>query len=129
MLDIESNIAVISNGSFGKSIDSEEIMEAIKLAKQVNPKLKIEGDLDLETALNPALAKLYPYTNADGNANVLVFSNAQAADAAIKSLTLFGGFKVCAKVVQGFSAPIQVAENNAVSDEIFNLAVIAAAAI
>ena len=68
-------------------------------------------------------------SNADGNANVLVFSNAQAADAAIKSLTLFGGFKVCAKVVQGFSAPIQVAENNAVSEEIFNLAVIAAAAI
>ena len=129
ILDIEPNIAVISNGSFGKSIDSEEIMEAIELAKQISPKLKVEGDLDLETALNPALAKTYPYANADGNANVLVFSNAQAADAAIKSLTLFGGFKICAKVVQGFSAPIQVAENNAASEEIFNLAVIAAASI
>ena len=129
MLDIEPNIAVISNGSFGKSIDSEEIMEAIELAKQTNPKLKVEGDLDLETALNPALAKAYPFANADGNANVLVFSNAQAADAAIKSLTLFGGFKICAKVIQGFSAPLQVAEPEASADDIFNLAVIAAANI
>ncbi len=129
VLDIEPNIAVISNGCFGKSLDSEEIMEAINLAKQANPKLKIEGDLDLETALTPALAKSYPYTNADGNANVLIFSNAQAADAAIKSLKLFGGFKICAKVIQGFSAPVQIAENNALSEEIFNLAVIAAANI
>lgn len=129
VLDIEPNIAVISNGSFGKSIDSEEIMEAIELAKQTNPKLKVEGDLDLETALNPALAKAYPFANADGNANVLVFSNAQAADAAIKSLTLFGGFKICAKVIQGFSAPLQVAEPEASADDIFNLAVIAAANI
>ena len=129
VVDIEPNIAVISNGCFGKSLDSEEIMEAINLAKQANPKLKIEGDLDLETALTPALAKSYPYTNADGNANVLIFSNAQAADAAIKSLKLFGGFKICAKVIQGFSAPVQIAENNALSEEIFNLAVIAAANI
>ncbi len=129
VVDIEPNIAVISNGCFGKSLDSEEIMEAINLAKQANPKLKIEGDLDLKTALTPALAKSYPYTNADGNANVLIFSNAQAADAAIKSLKLFGGFKICAKVIQGFSAPVQIAENNALSEEIFNLAVIAAANI
>lgn len=60
---------------------------------------------------------------------MLIFSNAQAADAAIKSLKLFGGFKICAKVIQGFSAPVQIAENNALSEEIFNLAVIAAANI
>ncbi len=129
ILDIEPNIAVISNGSFGNSLDSEEIVEAIDLVRQVNPKLKVEGDLDFETALSPALAKEYPLSNADGNANVLVFSNIQSADTAIKSLTLFGGFKVCAKVTQGFSAPVQVAENNATSDEIFNLSIIAAASI
>ena len=39
VVDIEPNIAVISNGCFGKSLDSEEIMEAINLAKQANPKL------------------------------------------------------------------------------------------
>ena len=126
-LNIEPNIAVISNGNFGTSLDSELIAEAIDLAKQVNPKLKVEGDLDLETALKPALAKNYPFSNADGNANVLVFSSAQAADAAIKSLKLFGGFKICAKVTQGFSAPLQIAEPDSSADDIFNLAVIAAA--
>lgn len=125
-LNIEPNIAVISNGNFGTSLDSELIAEAIDLAKQVNPKLKVEGDLDLETALKPALAKNYPFSNADGNANVLVFSSAQAADAAIKSLKLFGGFKICAKVTQGFSAPLQIAEPDSSADDIFNLAVIAA---
>ena len=128
-LNIEPNIAVISNGNFGTSLDSELIAEAIDLAKQVNPKLKVEGDLDLETALKPALAKNYPFSNADGNANVLVFSSAQAADAAIKSLKLFGGFKICAKVTQGFSAPLQIAEPDSSADDIFNLAVIAAANI
>ena len=42
---------------------------------------------------------------------------------------MFGGFKVCAKTIQGMSEPVQIAENTASSDEIFNLAVIAAASI
>ena len=85
--------------------------------------------MDLETALNPHAAKHYPLSEADGNANTLVFSTAQAASACIKSLTMFGGFKVCAKTIQGMSEPVQIAENTASSDEIFNLAVIAAANI
>ena len=128
-LDIKPNIAVISNGNFGTSCDTEVITSAIDIAKQTNSKLHIEGDMDLETALNPHAAKNYPLSEADGNANTLVFSTAQAASACIKSLTMFGGFKVCAKTIQGMSEPVQIAENTASSDEIFNLAVIAAASI
>ena len=128
-LDIKPNIAVISNGNFGTSCDTEVIISAIDIAKQTNSKLHIEGDMDLETALNPHAAKHYPLSEADGNANTLVFSTAQAASACIKSLTMFGGFKVCAKTIQGMSEPVQIAENTASSDEIFNLAVIAAASI
>ena len=128
-LDIKPNIAVISNGNFGTSCDTEVITSAIDIAKQTNSKLHIEGDMDLETALNPHAAKHYPLSEADGNANTLVFSTAQAASACIKSLTMFGGFKVCAKTIQGMSEPVQIAENTASSDEIFNLAVIAAASI
>ena len=128
-LDIKPNIAVISNGNFGTSCDTEVITSAIDIAKQTNSKLHIEGDMDLETALNPHAAKHYPLSEADGNANTLVFSTAQAASACIKSLTMFGGFKVCAKIIQGMSEPVQIAENTASSDEIFNLAVIAAASI
>ena len=128
-LDIKPNIAVISNGNFGTSCDTEVITSAIDIAKQTNSKLHIEGDMDLETALNPHAAKNYPLSEADGNANTLVFSTAQAASACIKSLTMFGGFKVCAKTIQGMSEPVQIAENTASSNEIFNLAVIAAASI
>ena len=85
--------------------------------------------MDLETALSPQAVKNYPLSEADGHANTLVFSTSQAASACIKSLTLFGGFKVCAKTVQGFAEPVQVADNSATSDDIFNLAVIAAASM
>lgn len=129
ILGIKPNIAVISNGNFGSSVDAENIASAIELAKQVNSKLHIEGDMDLETALNPQAVKQFPLSEADGNANTLVFSTAQAASACIKSLTMFGGFRVCTKTVQGFSEPVQIADNNATSEEIFNLAVIAAASI
>lgn len=129
ILGIKPNIAVISNGNFGTSCDAEEVAGAIELAKQVNSKLHIEGDMDLETALSPQAVKNYPLSEADGHANTLVFSTSQAASACIKSLTLFGGFKVCAKAVQGFAEPVQVADNSATSDEIFNLAVIAAASM
>ena len=129
VLNIKPNIAVISNGNFGTSCDADVIASAIEIAKQTNSKLHIEGDMDLETALNPHAAKNYPLSEADGNANTLVFSTAQAASACIKSLTMFGGFKVCAKTIQGMSEPVQIAENTASSDEIFNLAVIAAASI
>lgn len=129
ILGIKPNIAVISNGNFGTSCDAEEIAGAIELAKQVNSKLHIEGDMDLETALSSQAVKNYPLSEADGHANTLVFSTSQAASACIKSLTLFGGFKVCAKTVQGFAEPVQVADNSATSDEIFNLAVIAAASM
>ncbi len=129
ILGIKPNIAVISNGNYGSSYDSDEIAEAIELAKQAKPKLQVEGEMDFETALNPSSVKDYPLSTADGNANTLVFNSASAADSVIKSLTMFGGFKVCAKTVQGFSEPVQVASPSASSEEIFHLAVIAAAGI
>lgn len=129
VLDIKPNIAVISNGNYGLSLDSEEIVTAIELAKQAKPKLNIEGDMDFETALNPLAAKNYPLSHNNGDANTLIFNSAAAADSVIKSLTLFGGFKICAKTIQGFSEPVQVAESYATSDEIFHLAIIAAASI
>ena len=85
--------------------------------------------MDFETALNPLVAKNYPLSNNNGDANTLIFNSAAAADSVIKSLTLFGGFKICAKTIQGFSEPVQVAESYATSDEIFHLAIIAAASI
>ncbi len=117
-LGIKPNIAIISNKCANSSFDSDKITEAIKLVKEVNKDIEVKSCVDLETALN---------SPSYDNANVLIFHSGAISDAVIKSLTLFGGFKICTKLVQGYKPCIQVAENNASSDEIFNLSIIAAA--
>lgn len=121
----KAKAAVISNGSFGASYESEEVAAAIDIAKDLNKHIDVEGEMDIETALNPVSALNYPLSSNKGDSNVLVFTNSAAADSVIKTMTMFGGFHIFAKAICGFEKSVQIAEHNADEEEIFHLAVIA----
>lgn len=129
LLGVEPRVAVINNSDFGypDTEDGEKVRWAVDVVRRDSPKLRIDGEMSLDTALNPDIAQKYPLSDINGDASVLVFSQTSAADATIKCLTMAGGYRKAALVIQGFSKPVQIAGADADSEDILTLATIAAA--
>lgn len=131
LFDIKPRVAFINNSNFGYS-DSDasgDIHCAVENFKFRNTKIPADGEMCFDTAVNPAKASEYPLSDIQGDASVLVFPNGAGADASIKALTTFGGFKIVANVLQGFSKPVQIVDAKTDSEDIVTAAMIAAASV
>jgi len=81
---IEPNIALCSNSQFG-DLNSESAIRmraAIAILEKSDCDFIFEGEMQLDTALNPELrARIFPNSKMKGPANVLIFSFAETASA------------------------------------------------
>jgi len=81
---IEPNIALCSNSQFG-DLNSESAIRmraAIAILNNRDCDFAFEGEMQLDTALNPELrARIFPNSKMKGPANVLIFSFAETASA------------------------------------------------
>lgn len=129
LLGMEPKVAVINNSNFScpDTADGEDARCAVEIVKTQAPKLTVEGEMSLDTALDPEAALKYPLAEIKGDATVLVFSRSSAADAAAKCLITAGGYKKAALVIQGFELPVQIAGADTDTEDIVTLAAIAAA--
>src|SRR5690606_13373877 len=93
--DIEPRIAVLSYSNFGSSKGeiSDIIRGAVRLARQINPGLLVEGDIQANVALDIALQReTYSFSALiEGGANTLIFPNLAAGIIAYRLLMEIGG--------------------------------------
>jgi malate dehydrogenase (oxaloacetate-decarboxylating)(NADP+) len=86
----------------------------------------VEGEMQADTAVTPEIAEQdYPWSSIKGDANVLVFANLDAANAAYKLLWRLGGAEVIGPILQGISKPVHVLQRGVDVNDIVNMAVIA----
>ena len=95
---IEPNIALCSNSQFG-DLNSESAIRmraAIAILEKSDCDFTFEGEMQLDTALNPELrARIFPNSKMKGPANVLIFSFAETASAVRNSFkTVSQGIEV-----------------------------------
>ena len=67
---------MLSHSTMGsaKHADVDKVVEAVRIAKEEYPEYKIDGELQLDAAIVPEVAKSKaPNSKVAGNANVLVF--------------------------------------------------------
>ena len=85
---IDPKVAMLSFSNFGstRAQRSDRIEDAILIAREIDPTLKIDGPMQADTALNNTVQEEYPFMNFDGPANVLVLPNLAAANIAYKLL-------------------------------------------
>jgi malate dehydrogenase (oxaloacetate-decarboxylating)(NADP+) len=126
--NMEPRIAMISFSNFGSTRhpESEKVRDAVEILKKRHPDLIVEGEMQADTAIVPEIAKTdYPWSVIQGDANVLIFPNLDAANAAYKLLWRLGGAEVIGPILQGLSKPVHVLQRGVDVSDIVNMAAIA----
>ncbi|MBT8468457.1 MAG: NADP-dependent malic enzyme, partial [Deltaproteobacteria bacterium] len=126
--DIEPRVAMISFSNFGSSRhpDSDKVRHATALARQKCPDLVIDGEMQVDTALNADLRNdVFPFSRLFNRANVLVFPNLNSANVAFKLLRELGEAEVIGPILTGMRRPVHVMQHGCEAKDIVDLAAIA----
>jgi len=126
--NLEPRIAMVSFSNFGSTLhdNTTKVRDAVQILQKRRPDLIVEGEMQADTAVSPEIARQdYPWSAIQGDANVLVFANLDAANAAYKLLWRLGGAEVIGPILQGIAKPVHVLQRGVDVNDIVNMAVIA----
>jgi malate dehydrogenase (oxaloacetate-decarboxylating)(NADP+) len=127
--DINPRIAMLSYSNFGSSKGDipDKTREAVRLAKQKNPELVVEGDIQANVALNTQLQQeTFPFSAlSKEGANTLIFPNLASGNIAYKLLMEIGGAETIGPILLGMKKPVHVLQLGSSIREIVNMAAIA----
>jgi phosphate acetyltransferase len=105
----------------------DKVIEATCLAKQMQPDLQIDGELQGDAALATSVAALKaPNSTVAGQANVLIFPDLQAGNIGYKLVQRFSGAEAVGPILQGMAAPINDLSRGCTTEEIVSMIAITA---
>ncbi len=109
LLEFEPKIALLSFSTKGSASheDTEKVILAAELAKKLAPDLLIDGELQADAALIPAVArKKVKESPVAGQSNVLIFPDLNSGNIAYKLVQYLGRAKAIGPFLQGFAKPV-----------------------
>lgn len=84
----------------------DKIVEAVKKAKEISPGLAADGELQVDSALVPEVAKIKcPTSEVGGRANVLIFPNLNSGNISYKLVQRLANARAVGPMLQGFTKP------------------------
>lgn len=126
---ITPRVAMLSFSSFGSGGDKDENIiksrQAMELVKQKDPTLEIDGEMQVDCALVPSVAKLKaPNSKVAGKANILVFPELTSGNIGYKLIERFGGVQALGPITQGFRKPANDLSRGCKAEDIVVMAAI-----
>ena len=110
LLGTESYVAMLSHSTYGSAAESYErnkVTEALAIARQVDPGLLIDGEMQGDAALVPEVAaSKAPGSPVAGRANILVFPDIDAGSVAYKLTQRLAKAEAYGPITQGLAAPV-----------------------
>ncbi|RKQ31534.1 phosphate acetyltransferase [Oceanobacillus halophilus] len=130
LFDIDPRIAMLSFSTKGsaKSPETEKVEEALKIAKENDSSLVIDGEFQFDAAIVPSVAeKKAPNATIKGDANVFIFPSLEAGNIGYKIAQRLGNFEAVGPILQGLNKPVNDLSRGCSSEDVYKLALITAA--
>ena len=103
----------------------DKVLEALQLAKESDPTLKIDGELQVDAAILPEIgARKAPGSEVAGKANVLIFPDLDSGNIGYKLVNRFAKAAAIGPIIQGLNQPANDLSRGCSVDDIVNVVAI-----
>ncbi|MFO7721183.1 MAG: NADP-dependent malic enzyme [Gillisia sp.] len=129
LFGMEPVIAMISYANFGSSKNerARKVKEAVEILHKSNPELMVDGELQIDFALNKEmLQKKFPFSKLVGKkVNTLIYPNLEAANGTYKLIKELNKSDSIGPIMMGMKKPVHILQLGASVEEMVNMAAVA----
>lgn len=129
LVGAEPKVAFLSHSTMGsaKHADIDKVAAAVKIAKEENPDILMDGEMQLDAAIVPSVGKSKaPNSPVAGQANVLIFPDLDAGNIGYKLVQRLAKAEAYGPVTQGIAAPVNDLSRGCSADDIVGVVAITA---
>lgn len=129
LFGVEPYVALLSYSTHGSASGEsvENIRKALEKVKEKRPELIIDGELQLDSAIVPEVAKRKcPDSPVGGKANVLIFPNLDAGNISYKLSQRLGKARAVGPIIQGVDKPCSDLSRGCIWQDVVDTAVVSA---